>query len=83
MIMANSSTLISVRVSQEIATRLDNLAFNLDRSKSFVAAEAIEEYLDLHEWQVQAIHDGVEEIKQGQTINLDDIKKQWTPAIEH
>ncbi|MBA3283608.1 MAG: ribbon-helix-helix protein, CopG family [Nitrosopumilus sp.] len=81
--MANSSTLISVRVSQEIATRLDNLAFNLDRSKSFVAAEAIEEYLDLHEWQVQAIHDGVEEIKQGQTINLDDIKKQWTPAIEH
>ncbi len=83
MIMANSSTLISVRVSQEIATRLDNLAFNLDRSKSFVAAEAIEEYLDLHEWQVQAIHDGVEEIKQGQTINLDDIKKQWIPAIEH
>ena len=63
--MAASSALISVRVPINVAKRLENLSKSIDRSKSYLAAEAIEEYLDLHEWQVQAIQDGLKEVNQG------------------
>ncbi len=76
-IMATSSSLISVRVPANIAERLEKLAKSVDRSKSYIAAEAIEEYLDIHEWQVQAIQDGLEEINQENVSDFSDVKKQW------
>jgi RHH-type rel operon transcriptional repressor/antitoxin RelB len=78
--MAATSALISVRVSMAIADRLENLAKTVDRSKSYLAAEAIEEYLDIHEWQVQAIQAGVKEIEQGAVVDFSEIKKQWGQA---
>ncbi len=75
--MATSSSLISVRVPANIAERLEKLAKSVDRSKSYIAAEAIEEYLDIHEWQVQAIQDGLEEINQENVSDFSDVKKQW------
>ncbi len=75
--MASPSSLISVRVPATVADRLENLAKSVDRSKSYLAAEAIEEYLDIHEWQVKAIQDGLHQIEQGAVIDLVDIKKEW------
>jgi len=73
--MATQSSLISVRVPTDVAHRLEKLSQSVDRSKSYLAAEAIEEYLDLHEWQIQAIQDGLQEIEQGDVINFVDVKK--------
>lgn len=72
--MASSSALISVRVSAPIAERLEHLAKAVERSKSYLAAEAIEEYLDIHEWQVQAIQDGLNEIEKGNVVDFKDVK---------
>ena len=73
--MATPSSLISVRVPTEVAQRLEKLSQSVDRSKSYLAAEAIEEYLDLHGWQVQAIQNGLQEIEQGDIVNFVDVKK--------
>ena len=73
--MAAPSSLISVRVPTDVAHRLEKLSQSVDRSKSYLAAEAIEEYLDLHEWQVQAIQNGLQEIEQGDVVNFVDVKK--------
>lgn len=73
--MAAPSALISVRVPTSIAQRLETLAKSVERSKSYIAAEAIEEYLDIHEWQVQAIQAGLKEIEQGAVIDFVDVKK--------
>ena len=73
--MAAPSSLISVRVPTDVAHRLEKLSQSVDRSKSYLAAEAIEEYLDLHEWQVQAIQNGLQEIEQGDVVNFVDFKK--------
>ncbi len=73
--MATQSSLISVRVPSDVAHRLEKLSQTVDRSKSYLAAEAIEEYLDLHEWQVQAIQDGLQEIDRGDVVNFVDVKK--------
>ena len=47
-----SSTTVSVRIDPAIKKRLEKLAKSTGRSRSFLAAEAINEYLDLNEWQV-------------------------------
>lgn len=73
--MATPSSLISVRVPTDVAQRLENLSKSVDRSKSYLAAEAIEEYLDLHEWQVQAIQAGLQEVEQGDVVSFVDVKK--------
>ena len=73
--MAALSALISVRVPTSVAQRLETLAKSVERSKSYIAAEAIEEYLDIHEWQVQAIQAGLSEIEQGSVVDFIDAKK--------
>jgi RHH-type rel operon transcriptional repressor/antitoxin RelB len=76
------STLVTVRVKPEVAIRLEKLATSMDRSKSWLAAEAIEEYLDIHEWQIQAINEGIAAADRGETVNFDEIKKYWEKRIE-
>lgn len=51
--------LVSTRVSADLAERLAALAQKTHRSKSFLAAQAIEEFLNVQEWQVEAIKEGL------------------------
>ncbi|MHB8474188.1 MAG: CopG family ribbon-helix-helix protein [Gammaproteobacteria bacterium] len=62
------TTLISVRVPKDVAKRLAKLAEAVDRSKSYVAGQAIEEFLTLQEWQVKAIRQGVTEADAGKLL---------------
>jgi predicted transcriptional regulator len=45
-----SSTTVIVRIDPMIKKRLEKLAKSTSRSRSFLAAEAINEYLELNEW---------------------------------
>jgi predicted transcriptional regulator len=72
--------MISVRVPADVAKRLEALAEATDRSKSYVAAQAIEEFLTLQEWQVKAIRKGVAEAEAGKLASHDDalkILRKW------
>ena len=60
--------LISVRVPADVARRLTTLAEITDRSTSYVAAQAIEEFLTLQEWQVKAIRQGLAEAEAGKLV---------------
>lgn len=72
-----SSRTISVRVSPEVEDRLARLAAATSRSKSYLAAEAIEEYLALQEWQVGAILDGVGEADDSRGADIADVRARW------
>ena len=50
-----ASTTLSVRVDSAEKKRLEALAKSTGRSRSFLAADAIKEYLDVNEWQVAGI----------------------------
>ena len=54
------STTFTVRVDATTKKRLESLAENTGRSRSFLAAEAINEYLDVNEWQVAGIKAAIE-----------------------
>lgn len=68
----SGSTLISVRVSDDIARRLADLADATDRSKSYLVEQALEEFIALREWQVKAIQHG---IRQADTDKLAEHKE--------
>lgn len=61
----SETTLISVRVPKDVAKRLAKLADATERSKSYVAGQAIEEFLTLQEWQVKAIREGIAQADAG------------------
>jgi len=50
---------LSVRVPSEVRDQLEELANATGRTKSFLAAEAIEYYLATQHWQVKAIEKSV------------------------
>ena len=76
------TSLISVRSVSEIAERLQHLADSVNRSKSYLAAEALEEYLDMHEWQIQAIHQGIGEVEKGDVTSFAEVKTYWKKRLE-
>ena len=56
---------MTIRVDRKTKQRLEKLADATDRTKSFLAAEAIRSYLDLNEWQIQEIRAGLREADAG------------------
>ena len=67
------STTLSVRVEPEVKARLDALADATQRSRSFLAAEAIREYVEINEWQLQEIQNGVAEADAGDFASDDEL----------
>ena len=63
-----SSTTVSVRIDPASKKRLEKLAKSTGRSRSFLAAEAINEYLDLNEWQVAGITRALSSLDRGKGI---------------
>ena len=57
--MSNATSTVTVRLSAEARQRLDRLAKNTSRSKSWLAADAISLYLDTQEWQIGEIESGI------------------------
>lgn len=73
------STTFTVRVDQDVKKRLEKLARSTGRSRSFLAAEALNEYLDVNEWQVAGIKQAVASLDRGKGISHDEIKS-WVES---
>jgi predicted transcriptional regulator len=58
----------SVRLDRTAKTRLQKLAKSTGRSRAFLAAEAIHEYLDVNEWQVAGITKALSSLDRGKGI---------------
>ena len=60
-----AQNIISLRISEDTKHRLDRLAGSTKRSRSFLATEALNEYLERNEWQIAAIDEAVVEADKG------------------
>ena len=56
----------TVRLPEEVTKKLDALASKLDRSRSYVAAQAIEDFVAREQWQLADIEAGLREAKRGE-----------------
>ena len=75
--MKTSSQVLSIRLDTNNSKRLDKLAKATQRTKSFLAAEAVRSYLDLNEWQVDEIRAGVIEAERGQFAKDAEVRRTF------
>ena len=68
---------LTLRLERRLKARLDRLAEATDRSRAWLAAEAVKHYLELNEWQIAAIRQGVREAEQGRLVSHERLKAKW------
>ncbi|MBV8738815.1 MAG: CopG family ribbon-helix-helix protein [Alphaproteobacteria bacterium] len=76
------TSVITVRIPQEMQTRLDRLAHTTRRSRNFHAVEAIAEYIALNEWQIERIKEGISDADAGRTVPHAKVK-EWARSLRN
>lgn len=74
------SSTMTVRLEDEVKDRLDQLAEATQRSKSFLAAEAIRAFVENNEWQIGEIRAALREADSGDFARDKDVSavaKKW------
>ena len=74
------STTFTVRVEPEVKKRLAKLAKSTGRTRSFLATEALNDYLDVNEWQVAGVKRAIASLDRGEGVPHEEVKdwvKSW------
>ena len=69
-----AKTTLSFRTDEETKSRLDSLAGSQRRDRSFLINEAIEQYLELNDWQETQIRAGIEEADRGEFATEEEVE---------
>jgi RHH-type rel operon transcriptional repressor/antitoxin RelB len=74
-----TSTTFTLRVDASVKKRYEKLAKSTGRSRSFLAAEALSEYLDVNEWQVAGVKQAIASLDRGDSIAHQQVK-DWVAS---
>jgi len=75
------SSILTLRLSPKLKKELDRLSKAMSRSRSFVAAEAIREYVALNDWQIEETKKSLAEADRGEFASDKDVARtlrKWT-----
>lgn len=75
------SSTMTIRLDDSIKNRLEDLAIATHRTKSFLASEAIQKYIEVNEWQIQEIQAAIEEADRGEFATekeVNNVFDKWT-----
>ena len=67
--------LISVRLSADKVAALDALAQSLDRDRSYLLNEAVEDYLEVQKYHLERVNQGIRAADDGEVLDHSDVKK--------
>lgn len=70
----SKTSTFSIRVENKTKNRLEKLAETTGRSRAFLAAQAIDEYLAVNEWQVEGIKKAIASLDAGKGIPHEKVK---------
>jgi RHH-type rel operon transcriptional repressor/antitoxin RelB len=73
------SATFTVRVDETTKKRLEKLAKSTGRSRSYLAAEAIDEYLAVNEWQVEGIKQAMASLDRGESVPHIEVR-EWVAS---
>ena len=59
------SSVLTLRLDAKLKNQLDRLSKSMNRSRSFVAAQAIQEFVSVNEWQIGEIKKALVEADRG------------------
>jgi len=69
------STTMTIRLEPEIKSRLEKLSTAMKRSRSWLAAEAVREFVELNEWQIREIEEAIKEADAGDYASNEDVSR--------
>ena len=69
------SQTVSARLDPETAKKLEMLVESTARSRSYLVAEAIQNYVEDQAWQIEAIREGIKEADKGEFATEEEVKK--------
>lgn len=74
---------LTVRVKHDTRERLDTFSRVINRSKSFVIEQALEQYLALNEWQIKGIQDAMDGVDKGAGVLVDHdaVRAKWEAKV--
>jgi RHH-type transcriptional regulator, rel operon repressor / antitoxin RelB len=72
---------VALRLDPDMRKRLDQLAQATERSRSALAAEAVKQFVELNEWQIAAIQEGVKQADSGRFIDHAKLKAKWEKKL--
>jgi predicted transcriptional regulator len=79
------STTITIRLEDGLKDRLESLAAATRRSRSFLATEAIRDFVEIYEWQVNEIQAAIKEADAGDFASEKEVNStfnKWMPDAE-
>jgi predicted transcriptional regulator len=59
---------ITVRLDSQAVTLLDRLAESLDRDRSYLIKQAVDSYIEMHQWQLDEIEKAIAEADAGNVL---------------
>jgi RHH-type transcriptional regulator, rel operon repressor / antitoxin RelB len=75
------SSVLTLRLDSRLKKQLERLSKAMNRTRSFVASEAIREYVELNEWQIEQVKQALVEADSGDfasDANVARVVKKWT-----
>jgi len=71
----SESSVLTLRLDAKLKNKLDRLSKSMNRSRSFVAAQAIQEYVSVNEWQINEIKKGLAEADAGDFASDEEMRQ--------
>lgn len=67
------TTTVTIRVPRHMRDQLDELARATGRQRSYLACEALRQYLEVESWQIAQIQEGIRAADVGEFATPDDV----------
>ena len=64
---------VSFRLKKQIKNDLATLSEATGRSQTFIVEEALQEYIDLNMWQINAINEGIKQANEGKLLSTEEV----------
>lgn len=80
--MSSASTTMTIRLDPQLKEKLGRLAEGTQRSRSFLATEAVETYVDRELAIIEGIQRGVADVAAGRTISHEEAMATVQRAID-
>jgi RHH-type transcriptional regulator, rel operon repressor / antitoxin RelB len=71
---------VTIRLNKNTKTKLEQLAKSTNRSRNFLASEAIDEYVAVNEWQIAGIKKGLRDLATGKSVSHDKVSA-WVDSL--
>jgi predicted transcriptional regulator len=72
---------LTFRVNRKKVRELDRLAEALDRDRSYLLNQAVDQYLSVHEYHLRQIKEGLAQARAGKLIDYGEVKAGWKKRL--